>query len=303
LAQFDVSVIIPCYNHGQFLPDALESVRTQSAPPAEVIVVNDGSTDPATLRVLTGLRGPELTVIHTPNRGPAAARNAGITIARGKYILPLDADDRISPNFLEKTVEVLDQNPAVGIVYPRTEFFGEKTGHFEILPYEFPAILLDNRIVNSSLYRKVDWEAAGGYDEEMVIGWEDYEFWLSIIGLGRDVVHAAEAVLHYRQSSGSRNVGMLAHDAAIACYAKIFRNHLPLYADHIETVFRELVETRANIAKTHQKAVALDEKLQALDTRHQETLRGLAQSKIWQFRKVCLNIGRKLGINIPQDPW
>ena len=113
-----VSVVVPVFNAGNLLRDALDSVSAQTYRDLEIVVVDDGSTDAATLAVLDEAeRRPATTVIHTPNRGPAAARNTAIERSVGTYILPLDADDTLAPTFLARTTAVLDAEPEVGICF------------------------------------------------------------------------------------------------------------------------------------------------------------------------------------------
>ena len=114
----DISVIVPCYNHGQFVREAIHSVEASRGVRFEVIVVDDASTDERTLEVMAGLRRDGYRVIrHEANQGVAAARNTGIAQARGRFILPLDADNRIRPDYLRLGVTILDHAPRVGVVY------------------------------------------------------------------------------------------------------------------------------------------------------------------------------------------
>ena len=105
-----VSVIIPCYNHGEYLDEAVESVLTQTYQNFEIIIVDDGSTDQSTIDLLKVYRKPKTRVIRTDNQGLASARNNGIKEAKGEYILPLDADDKIGKEYLKKAVKILDEN-------------------------------------------------------------------------------------------------------------------------------------------------------------------------------------------------
>jgi len=166
-----VSVIVPCYNQGQYLHDAVESVLAQTYSNWEIIVIDDGSTQPQTIDILNNYTAPKTTIIKTSNQGPSAARNHGIRAASGKYILPLDADDKIANFYLEKAVPILEQNDNIGIVYGQAEFFGAKSGRWRLPNYSFPEILLGNLIFNSSVYRKSDWEKVEGYNISMVNGW------------------------------------------------------------------------------------------------------------------------------------
>lgn len=245
-----VSVIIPCYNYGQYLDEAVDSVLRQTYQDFEIIVVNDGSTDAATNQLLQAYSKPHTQVIHTENQGVAAARNRGVSAAKGEYILPLDADDKIHASYLEKAVEVLDQHDRVGIVYGDVEFFGEKTGKWELPPYRFPEVLISNVIVCSGLYRKADWEKVGGYKPNMKEAWEDYDFWLSLIELGVEVFHIPEVLFFYRRHSDSRdrvepgNIGKL-----VRSYAQLFRNHLDLYTQNIEFIFEHILELSLKAAE------------------------------------------------------
>jgi hypothetical protein len=119
-----VSVVIPCYNQGQYIDEAVESVLAQSYQDFEIIIVNDGSNNADTIKILETYSKPKTRVIHTNNQGASIARNNGIKVSSGRYILPLDADDRIGSVYIEKAIEVLDKNENVGIVYCEAEFFG-----------------------------------------------------------------------------------------------------------------------------------------------------------------------------------
>jgi len=284
-----VSVIMPCYNQGQYIDEAVGSLLAQTYQDFEIIVINDGSTDESTVRLLQTYEKPNLIVFHTENRGPSAARNTGIERARGYYILPLDADDRIAPTFLEKTVPVLDKNPNVGIVYTQAELFGAKTGPFDLPTYHFPNILLGNMIFNTSLYRKSDWEAVGGYNENMVLGWEDYDFWLSILELGRDVVQVPEILYFHREVSNSRSQQMT-EAAWVDCYAQIFKNHPTLYTNHLDVIFRHIQELRNDVHQTHHRVHLTQLRLNTIvDT--------VQRSKFWKARKLLFRLQKQLGLS------
>jgi glycosyltransferase involved in cell wall biosynthesis len=198
-----VSIIIPCYNHGAYITDAVESVRAQTFGGYEIIVVNDGSTDGHTLAVLDNLACGGIRVVTTVNCGLASARNTGIREAAGEYILTLDADDRISSGYLERAVQVLDKDRKIGIVYGDTEFFGEESGRWQLPGYSLYRIPFENMIVASAFFRRSDWETVGGYRPAMRYGWEDWDFWLSVIELGRVVYKIPETVFFYRIRNSS----------------------------------------------------------------------------------------------------
>lgn len=241
-----VSVIIPCYNQGEYLDEAVDSILAQTYQDFEIIIVNDGSTEAKTQEILESYNRPQTQVIHIENQGVAAARNLGIKAARGKYILPLDADDKIGTTYLEEGVKRLEADDNLGIVYCEAEFFGEKVGKWQLLEYKFPDILLNNQIFCSALFRKSDWEKVGGYKSEMVYGWEDYEFWLSLLELGRKVEKIPDTLFFYRQKNISKTTELNVNKI-IYSYQKLYQFHRDLYGENIQAVFSEIVNLRESI--------------------------------------------------------
>jgi glycosyltransferase involved in cell wall biosynthesis len=228
----DVAVITACHNHGRFVTDMLESVWAQTHPASEVVLVNDGSTDD-TLDILEGLQHPRLRIIHTPNRGPSAARNTAIAHTTAPLILNLDADDKVAPTYLERAVHRFAQDPGLGIVYGEVRFFGARTGPFELPEYTLPTMLRDNVIVSAAVFRRCDWEVVGGYSEAFPHGTEDYDLWLSILELGRGVSRIPDDMLFYRtypreteSRSGRRK---RVRQKSIAARRTLFARHEALY--------------------------------------------------------------------------
>lgn len=239
-----VAVVIPCFNHGRYLPEALDSVRRQTLAAAEIVVVDDGSTDEETICALKRLEeAADLRLIRQENSGPAAARNAGIALARAGLIACLDADDRLCPDFLEKTVPLLDDDPGAGIAYGRAGFFGGASGVSAHPPFRFPAFLLDPCIPATALFRRADWQSVGGYCEEMRDGWEDFEFWISLIEMGRTVRFVDGVLFEYRRHSGSRDLGFSSsRDRILKAFETIFRRHSELYSRNIRLLFEAHLE-------------------------------------------------------------
>jgi len=132
-----ISIIIPCYNQGEYLAESIASVLASDFTDLEIIVVDDGSTEPETCRILEMLNYPKTRLIRRANGGLAAARNSGIAQAQGRYILALDADDRIGPAYISQAVKALEDDPTLGIVYCLAEKFGGESGPWR-LP-SFPA--------------------------------------------------------------------------------------------------------------------------------------------------------------------
>ena len=191
-----VSIVIPCYNYANWLPEAIESALNQTYKNIEVIVVNDGSTDntnEVAKRYSVGL-------IEKINGGLGSARNTGIRIATGYYILPLDADDKINPSYIEKTIGVDD------IVSTWLKEFGDSSE--ELHPMDNPQIndfIETNRINYCSLYKKEIWEKIGGYDECELMrnGFEDWDFWLRAAKAGYHITVVKEPLFFYRKHGNS----------------------------------------------------------------------------------------------------
>jgi glycosyltransferase involved in cell wall biosynthesis len=201
-----VSVVIPLFNQGQFLVETFDSVIKSTFKEIEIIIVDDGSKDDSA-KIALDLEAKfprQVSVIIQENSGPAKARNEGIKKAIGKYILPLDADDLISPTYIENAVKILESNSKVKVVYSEAEKFGDKNGKWILKHYSPFAISLDNMIFVSAFYRKSDWEKVGGYDERMTWGWEDWEFWINLLKSGGEVVKLPEIGFYYRIRKNSR---------------------------------------------------------------------------------------------------
>ena len=164
-------------------------------------------------------------------------------VARGDYILPLDADDKIGKEYLEEAVKILDENPGIGIVYCRAEAFGMVNRKWELPEYCLEEMLLDNIIFCSGFFRKNDWEKVGGYNLQMIYGWEDYDFWLSLIELGVLVYRIPKVLFYYRTMPGSM-VKSKTKKQKIEMFTKIFRRHQDLFTKNIDIWIDKLVDDK-----------------------------------------------------------
>jgi glycosyltransferase involved in cell wall biosynthesis len=245
-----VSVIIPCFNHGAFIDEAVDSVLRQTYRDVEIIIVDDGSDDGKTREKLQAYERPSVRVIFTSNEGASAARNTAIAHANGEYILPLDADDRIHETYIEKAVCVMDGESDLGIVYCGAELFGEQTGLWDLPEYSFERILLQNMIFCSALMRKNDIEQVGGYNVNTTRG-EDWDLSLSLIGLGRKVCKIPESLFFYRIKLGSRTYKMTNEDR-VTMHLKMMENHKELYSQNLPLWAKPVLEAWLSIDETKQ---------------------------------------------------
>lgn len=229
-----VSVIVPCYNGGRFLDDLCDSLAAQTFRDFETIVVDDGSTEEATLKKLASL-DPGIHVMPQQNRRLPGARNAGFAKARGEFVLPLDCDDRLAPSFLTETVAALrDAQPDVGFAFAHVRLVGDMDG---VMPRHFNRFdqLFLNRLPYCMLIRRSAWQAAGGYDEAMRDGMEDWEFSIRLLQAGFSGVEIAKPLLIYRVSGE----GMLMSRSA--------RRHGTIWR-YIRTKHRDLYRLAALLA-------------------------------------------------------
>lgn len=205
------SVVIPCYNQGQYLRETVQSVVASTYPDIEILIVDDGSKDNShevARALIKENKKREIQYIHQNNSGPSKARNHGISVAKGKYILPLDADDLIAPNYISEAVLTLESRPGVKLVYCEAEKFEGKSGHWNLKPFSLDLLARDNMIFVSGIFRKSDWEKCGGFDENMIWGREDWEFWISLLKNGGEVVKLPFVGFYYRVKANSRRKGM-----------------------------------------------------------------------------------------------
>jgi len=195
-----VSIIIPCYNHGVMLREALASVEeTRNTNLLEVIIVDDGSSDTETTGILDEVAEADYRLVRQPNRGVGAARNVGVQLAKGEFILPLDSDNRLREVYLNEGVSLLKNNPGIGVVYADLEFFGERSGRWHVPNFDLVSLIRTNFIDACALYRKNLWEEVGGYDEQMPrMGLEDWDFWLRVAFHGGTFVHLPRIGFDYR---------------------------------------------------------------------------------------------------------
>jgi len=247
-----VSIVIPCFNAGRFLEETVASALTQTHPDVEIVIVDDGSTDSETLKLLNRAAWPRTRIFHQANQGPAAARNHAIREATGEYILPLDADDKLHPEYAAQAAQVLDKDQAVGIVYCKAMKFGVENGPWTLPPFSVEKLVIDNIIFCSAMFRRRDWAAVGGYRESMRHGMEDYEFWIRMVAHGCGVWQIDAYLFFYRTHKVSRTRRFLdKRENVIRTYAEIYRANRDFFARHAyviyahrQQLFREIEELK-----------------------------------------------------------
>ncbi len=198
-----ISVIIPCYNQGHYLKDALASLQSCKKELFETIIVNDGSTDDETLKYFNELKNHGYEIINRQNGGLSAARNTGIEHASGEFVIMLDADNKIRPEFLISGIEAMDSDPGIAVVYGDGAFFGDRQGIRKQGPFNLQKQLLVNYIDACAMIRKSVFKIAGDFDEQMREGWEDWEMWLRIAFRGFKFYYIEKVLFDYRVRADS----------------------------------------------------------------------------------------------------
>jgi glycosyltransferase involved in cell wall biosynthesis len=226
----DVTVVITCFNYGRFLGEAVRSALEQKGGPPSVIVVDDGSTDRATLDALEELpAGVEL--IRQERAGVCAARNSGLARAQTLYTLVLDADDKLSANALSLLREPLERDSKLGFAYGHMHFFGDWDGELRFPPYDPYALLYRHTIGLSALMRREVVEATGGFDSAFE-HFEDWELWVNALEHGWRGVQVDAVTLEYRRHGATKQ------GADRRRYRRMFKamrqKHRSLYAARAE---------------------------------------------------------------------
>ena len=219
-----ISVVIPAYNQSEYLAQAIESVVLQTKTPHEIFVIDDGSNDGSA----NIARSYPVTLIQQANKGLASARNTGIMNMTGDYFFPLDADDMMNENCIEKITEMIEKTNA-DIVAPSFKCFGMNNS--EVILMKDPQLndfkSLDginpaNRIGYFSVIRKSVLLEVGGYSPKMAWGWEDYHLWINLLSVGKKIVTIPDILILYRTKEKSMITEANAH--AVELWSQIYKD-------------------------------------------------------------------------------
>ncbi len=201
-----VSVVIPYYNRGDTIDDTINSLKSQTFQDFETIIIDDGSIDEESVKKLEWVEKNKVDVhvIRQKNQGVAAARNNGITEAKGRYIICLDSDDMLEDTFIEKCTVVLESSPDTALVTSHQEMFGVLKEAHKNSQYNPLKLFRDNMVITAAEFRREAWEDSGGYKSGM--GYEDWEYWINLSEHGFWGKLIPEELFKYRTSMQSRYV-------------------------------------------------------------------------------------------------
>lgn len=232
----DVTAVVPCFNYGEFLPEAIDSLRRQEGGPPRILVVDDGSTESSTQAALASLPA-EVAVLRQANAGLAAARNAGFRSASTPLLIALDSDDMLPPSALRALKRGLAADPAAGFAYGVTHFFGDWSGEMTMPRWDPYRLLYRHTVGPTALTRRELFEDLGGYDVDIaraiVMGYEDWEFWLHAVARGWHGVKVGEVTWLYRRHgttmlAGARREYRRWYRALRAKHADLYRRRAQL---------------------------------------------------------------------------
>lgn len=285
-----VSVVIPCYNLGQFLDEAVNSVLNQTFVDFEILVVNDGSTDDATKHLLSEYQKPKTVVYHTENQGLPASRNYGIQRSKGEFIVCLDADDKLHPDFLKRSIGVLNESTErVGFVPIGVQRFGDSDSVFipsETSPYH---VFAENLFICACMFRRSCWEIVGGYNESMRQGYEDWDFWLKLIEKGYRWKTIPDVLFYYRDRKDS----MISNSRKqpVKLLRTLHKLHLEFIRDHLLEILSAYDEIVINSHKSSRHFVKQYQRMDARLHQLREENKSLFEKylALWWFYHVETN--------------
>ncbi|SKB70578.1 Glycosyltransferase involved in cell wall bisynthesis [Parapedobacter luteus] len=240
----DISIITPCYNSGDFLQDAVDSVmQYQGIHRYELIIVDDGSTDESTLQILRHLATQQsITVIHQDNKGPAGARNTGCRAAKGEYLLFLDSDNKIEPRYIDAGIDILRNKAEIGVVYSDAHFFGDGSRKsFKTRPFDIDRLLLGNYIDMCAVVRKAAWESVNGFDESRnIVAHEDWDFWLNLYEKDWGFQYIDRRLFYYRIREASLISSVRNSDTIVDKLNHIRHKHSALFVQRHKTLYEKM---------------------------------------------------------------
>jgi glycosyltransferase involved in cell wall biosynthesis len=284
-----VSVIIPCFNLGQYIDEAVDSVLSQTFQDFEIIIVNDGSTDEFTNDLLIKYNKLKTKVYITTNQGVTKARNYAIERASGDYICCLDADDIYHVEFLEQTVRVFEEDIKLeyGIVTTNFEIFENSLTKIDVIDYNQYALATENAPHGASLFRKKCWKEVGGYVTNMT-GYQDWNFWLAIITKGYKWFTVKEYLFYYRDRDNS--MVKTSDKKRIALTYQIIENNKEYYLKNSIDIIKEYINKKDSliryIAEMEAAKICLNDQL--IQTKYQ--LSQISTSRRWLMISKIVDI-------------
>jgi len=232
-----VAVVIPCFNLGRYLDEAVDSALQQTRSVSEIVVVDDGSTDLYTRQVLAHMRYPTVRIVRTENRGLSRTRNHGIELSTAPYVVLLDADDVLDTTYVEKMAGCLDENPDIDIVSCALQAF-EGASYRWTPNGDVVGGIVKGSLHASSLFRRHVFDSIGGFDPDMP-AFEASEFWIRAMERGFKVRILREALLKYRIRTDSKYHKAITGDRFVVARKALLRKHAATVDERAADVIAE----------------------------------------------------------------
>ena len=240
-----VSIIIPCYNRGKYIGETLECVQRIHYDNFECIVVDNNSTDNSVAEIQKFIQNNDrFRLIRDDGNNISSARNKAIAVSSGEYILPLDSDDLIHPDYVREAVEILQNNPQIAVVTCDALLFGSKRGKWKLPEYNFNDFLIKVSIHNTSMFRRAGYDKTNGYEPELRFC-EDWEFWINLLKRGGEVFKIRKNYFFYRKHKETTQRKYRSTDENKFVTRFIYEKHKELYAS--------LLENPLELLQQHQK--------------------------------------------------
>jgi GT2 family glycosyltransferase/SAM-dependent methyltransferase len=238
-----VSVVIPCFNLGAYVDEAVQSVLAQTRQDAEILIVDDGSDDPVTQHLLASYRRPRTRIIRTANRGLPAARNTGLEEARGRYVSFLDADDLFEPRFLEATIGKLEADDSLAFASCWLTAFGDRQFSWQPEHCDFPWLLAEDTVCTAAPVCRDALLAIGGFDERPGLdGYEDWALAVDLVERGHRGEIVPEPLFRYRIRPGSMSSETSRPRNHMRVFETMLEKHADAYAAHADGVLAAIGE-------------------------------------------------------------
>jgi glycosyltransferase involved in cell wall biosynthesis len=226
-----IAVVVPCYDDGATLGEAIASIE-QEAADVELIVVDDGSTDPATVALLARIEGVGVRVIRQANQGPSAAAMTGFRASSAPFVMRFDSDDLVEPGAFGALVDALDRTPEATVAWGDVQTFGLTTFRIPTAPALDPWLVTYVNCVPGAgcLFRRTALDEVGGW--QLRDGFEDWDVWMSFAERGYSGVYVPRVTFRYRRDERGRQVESVGHTGAH--YDALRRRHEALFAKRSE---------------------------------------------------------------------
>ena len=248
--EMTVSVIVPCYNYANYLEECIYSIAAQTYTNYEIIIVNDGSTDQfqkVAKEIKFTHNDKIINIINQPNSGqPAIPRNNGIKQAYGEFILCLDPDDKISPNFLYESISLFDKHPDISIAFPNLQEFGDRHNYTDYGKFNQDTLIIANTLPIASIFKKEAWADVGGFKTNCP-GYEDWDFWISCQENGHRAINVKDSIFYYRIHGSS--LLNTAKSVDQERKAQLILNHPNLYDDYQNIWAKLIINNDPNVIK------------------------------------------------------